>query len=369
MAEPITYVGIDAHAHELHIALLVGGATQPIVWTAINESRAIERLRRRLEREAPGAIQCCYEAGPTGYVLQRRLTTPRIQCQVIAPSLIPEKPGDRIKTDRRDARKLAQLLRADVLTAIQPPSEPAEAVRDLVRARDDARVDLMRARHRLSKLLLRHGHRYPRSPWTIGYFQWLRQLEWLHAAERHVVRDYQLAMAQIEARLAELDHAIADLASGPPYTDAVAALRCFRGVDTVTAMTLLAELYDIRRFPHPRALMAFVGLVPSESSTGERRKRGGLTRAGNTLVRRLLIQAAWHYHHHPRLGPALRQRREGQPAPILAIAIKAEQRLCHRYRRLCARQKPKPLVIATVARELVGFIWAVLQLPETQPTS
>ena len=179
------------------------------------------------------------------------------------------------------------------------------------------------------------------------------------------MRDYQLAIDHLEARLAELDRAIAQLALTPPYQAAVASLRCFRGIDTLIAMTLLAELYDLRRFPHPRALMAFVGLVPSEHSTGERQKRGGLTRTGNTLVRRMLIQAAWQYHHHPRLGRALRLRREHQPAAVLAIAIKAEQRLCHRYRRLCARQKPKPLVIAAVARELVGFIWATLQLPAT----
>lgn len=365
MVEPITYVAIDAHARELHLAMLRWDTSEPTTWTSPNEPRAIDRLRRRLERDAPGLIECCYEAGPTGYALQRRLSTSRIRCRVIAPSLIPEKPGDRIKTDRRDARKLVQLLRADLLTAIQPPTEEAEAVRDVIRARDDARVDLMRSRHRLSKLLLRRGHLYPRTPWTGAYRTWLRHLEWPHPAERHVVRDYELAITHLEARLTELDRAIAEIALTPPYRASVAALRCFRGIDTLIAMTLLAELYDMRRFPHPRALMAFVGLVPSEQSTGERQKRGGLTRAGNTLARRMLIQAAWQYHHHPRLGEKLRLRRMHQPAEVLAIAIKAEQRLCHRYRRLCARQKPKSLVIAAVARELVGFIWATLQLPVT----
>jgi transposase len=365
MSEPITYVGIDAHARELHLAMLLGDAAQATEWTSANEPRAIERLRRRLEREAPGPIECCYEAGPTGYALQRRLTAGRVHCRVIAPSLIPERVGDRIKTDRRDARKLAQLLRADLLTTIQPPSVAAEAVRDVIRARDDARVDLMRSRHRLSKLLLRRGHLYPRTAWTGAFRTWLTHIEWTHAAERHVVRDYQLAIAHLEARLAELDRAIADLAGTSPYRGAVAALRCFRGIDTLIAMTLLAELYEVRRFPHPRALMAFVGLVPSEQSTGDRQRRGGLTRTGNTLARRMLIQAAWQYHHHPRLGEKLRRRRDGQPAEVLAIAMKAEQRLCHRYRRLCARQKPKSLVIAAIARELVGFIWAMLQLPAT----
>lgn len=363
MDEPITYVGIDAHARELHLAMLRWDTSEPSEWTSPNEPAAIDRLRRRLEREVPGPIECCYEAGPTGYALQRRLTAGRVRCRVIAPSLIPERIGDRIKTDRRDARKLAQLLRADLLTTIQPPSEEAEAVRDIIRARDDARVDLMRSRHRLSKLLLRRGHLYPRTPWTKAHREWLAQLEWPHAAERHVVRDYELAIVQVEARLTELDRAIVEIALMAPYQAPVAALRCFRGIDTLIAMTLLAELYDLRRFPHPRALMAFVGLVPSEHSSGDRRSRGGLTRTGNTLVRRMLIQAAWQYHHPPRLGAPLQKRRDGQPAAVLAIAIKAEQRLCHRYHRLCARQKPKSLVIAAVARELVGFIWAMMQLP------
>jgi transposase len=366
MTEPITYVGIDAHARELRVALLRWDESQPSEWTLPNEARAIDRLRRRLEREAPGPIECCYEAGPTGYVLQRRLTAGRVQCRVIAPSLIPERVGDRIKTDRRDARKLARLLRAGLLTTIQPPSEDAEAIRDLIRARDDARVDLMRSRHRLSKLLLRRGHVYPGTPWTKRYWEWLPGLEWPHAAERQVVRDYELAIRHVEARLAELDRTISEIAVVPPYHAAVTALRCFRGIDTLIAITLLAELYDLRRFPHPRALMAFVGLVPSEHSSGDQHRRGRLTRTGNTLARRMLIQAAWQYTHPPRLAAALQRRRDGQPAAVLAIAIKAEQRLCHRYRRLCARQKPKSLVIAAVARELVGFVWAMMQLPVTR---
>jgi len=366
MTEPITYVGIDAHARELHLAMLRADGSAPSEWTSPNEPRAIARLRRRLEREAPGLIECCYEAGPTGYALQRQLSVGRVHCRVIAPSLIPQKTGDRIKTDRRDARKLAQLLRADLLTTIQPPTEEAEAVRDLIRARDDARVDLMRSRHRLSKLLLRRGHVYPGTPWTKRYWEWLPQLEWAQATERHVVRDYELAIRHVAARLDELDRAIAEIALTPPYQAPVAALRCFRGIDTLLAMTLLAELYDLRRFPHPRALMSFVGLVPSEHSSGDRQSRGGLTRTGNTLARRMLIQAAWQYHHPPRLGAPLHKRRVGQPAEVLAIAIKAEQRLCHRYHRLCARQKPKSLVIAAVARELVGFVWAMMQLPVTR---
>jgi transposase len=317
-----------------------------------------------LEREAPGVIECCYEAGPNGYTLQRRLRGGRIQCRVIAPSLVPRKPGERVKTNRRDARKLAELLRADLLTEVRPPTEAEEAVRDLCRARDDARADLLRCRQRLGKLLLRRGLIYRGRNWTRRHRDWLNQLAWPHPAERHVVTDYRQAIAQIEARILEIDRLLDEIARTAPYAAAVAALRCFRGIETMSAMTLLAELHDFRRFHSPRALMAFLGLVPSEDSTGDRRRRGAITKMGNSLVRRLLVEAAWHYHHEPRFSAPLRRRRAGQPPAILAIATKAEQRLCRRYRRLCARLKPKPLVITAVARELVGFLWAALQLPE-----
>ena len=333
MNEATTYVGIDAHKRELHLALLVGAMEQPIAWTSPTDARAIARLCRKLERDAPGPIECCYEAGPTGYALQRRMTTVRIRCRVIAPSLIPRKPGDRVKTNRRDARKLAQLLRADLLTEVQPPTTDEEAVRDLLRARDDARTDLLRTRLRLGKLLLRRGLVYHGRNWTKRHREWLDQLPWPHVADQHVITDYRLGIAQFEARLVEIDRLVTTLAAAAPYAPAVAALRCFRGIDTVTAMTLLAELYDVRRFTHPRSLMAFVGLVPSEDSTGDKRRPGAITKMGNGFVRRLLVEAAWHYRHEPRLGTPLRQRRLGQPAAVIAIADKAQHRLCRRYRR------------------------------------
>lgn len=368
MSEPTTYVGIDAHKRELQLAMLIGDAGEPITWTAPTDPRSLERLRRKLERETPGMIECCYEAGPSGYALQRRLTGGRIRCRVIAPSLIPRKPGDRVKTNRRDARKLAQLLRAGLLTTVHLPTPAEEAVRDLGRARDDARRDLMRGRHRLGKLVLRRGLIYHGRNWTKAHTVWLNQLEWPHPAERHVVTDYRCAIVQIETRLRELDRRLEEIASAPPYTAAVAALRCFRGIDTVSAIMLLAELHDVSRFPHPRALMAFTGLVPSEASTGDHRRPGAMTKTGNSLVRRVLIEAAWHYRHEPRPGKRLQRRRVGQAPALLAIATRAEQRLCRRYRRLCARLKPKPVVIAAVARELVGFVWAALHAPEARMT-
>jgi transposase len=364
MDEPITYVGIDAHARELHVAMLIGDAERPVHWTSATDGRAIERLRHKLEGEAPGRIECCYEAGPTGYTLQRRLTKDRVRCRGIAPSMIPRKPGDRVKTNRRDAQNLAQLLRGGLLTEVHPPTPAAEAIRDLCRARDAVRQDLMRARHRLGKLLLRRGLTFAGRNWTIAHAEWRQQLHWDHEVERYVMLDYQLALAPIVARLTELDRHLEQIAMDRPYAAAVAALRCFRGIDTLTAIMLLAELHDVSRFPHPRALMAFVGLVPSEASTGKRYRRGAITKTGNRFVRRLLVQAAWQYHHEPRLGLMLRRRRVGQPVAVLAIAHKAEQRLWRRYRRRCARGKPNPIVITAIARELVGFLWAMLHLPE-----
>jgi len=269
MSEPITYVGIDAHKVELHVALLAPDKPEPVTWTVRNEVRAVDRLRRKLERAVSGPVACCYEAGPCGYALQRQLDRGRVQCQVIAPALVPRKPGERVKTDRRDARKLAELHRAGLLTVVQAPTPAEEAVRDLCRARDDARADRQRCRHRLGKLLVRRGLHYPGRAWTQAHRRWVDGLAWPHAADRVVVEDYLLAIDHVDARLGELDAQLAAVASTKPYREPVGWLRCFRGIDTLTAMLLLAELHDIQRFPTPRALMAYLGLVPGEHSSGD----------------------------------------------------------------------------------------------------
>ena len=359
MSEPITYVGIDAHKVELHVALLAPDASAPVTWKVQNEARAVERLRRKLEKAAAGPVACCYEAGPCGYALQRQLERGRVQCQVIAPALVPRKPGERIKTDRRDARKLAELHRAGLLTEVRPPTPAEEAVRDLCRARDDARADRQRCRHRLGKLLLRRGLHYPGRAWTQAHRRWVNGLTWPHPADRVVLDDYLLAIDQLDARLAELDAQLATVATTEPYREPVGWLRCFRGIDTLTAMLLLAELHDVQRFPTARALMAYLGLVPGEHSSGERHRRGPITKTGNTLARRLVVEAAWHYRHRPGVSRTLAQRRSGQPPRVVALADKAQQRLCRRFRRL-AEHKPGPVVTVAVARELVGFLWAVL---------
>jgi transposase len=368
MNEITTYVGIDAHKKDLFLAMVIGTETTPVTWTVPNEPQAVRRLVRKLEREAPGPVQVFYEAGPGGYALQRQLITPRVRCDVVAPALIPRKPGERVKTNRRDARKLMELGRAGLLTAVQPPTPADEAVRDLARARDDAREDLQRCRHRLGKLLLRRGLHYAGGHWTRPHRQWIERLPWAHAAERTVVEDYLLAIDHTEARLRALDARLADLATTDPYREPVGWLRCFRGIDTLTAMLILAELHDFRRFASAPALMAYLGLVPSEDSTGETHRRGRITKTGNALVRRLLVEVAWHYQHRAGVGPALARRRTGQPGRVIAIAEKAQQRLCRRFRKLTAEHKPTPKIVVAIARELAGFLWAALQ-PSAVPLS
>jgi transposase len=342
-------VGIDAHKKDLFVAMLIGQQKTPVTWQLANEPQAVRRLVRKLEREAPGPVSVFYEAGPCGYALQRQVTTSRVSCDVIAPALIPRKPGERVKTNRRDARKLVELGRAGLLTAVQPPTPEDEAVRDLARARDDAREDLQRCRHRLGKLLLRRGLHYSGRNWTRTHRQWIDSL------------DYLLAIDHTEARLLELDARLAEMAEREPYREPVGWLRCFRGIDTLTAMLILAELHDFRRFASAPALMAYLGLVPGEDSSGEKHRRGRITRTGNALVRRLLVETAWHYQHRPSIGVALTRRRKGQPGRVIAIADKAQQRLCRRFRKLAAEHKPAPKIAVAIARELAGFLWAALQ--------
>jgi len=356
-----TYVGIDAHKKDLFVAMLMGPQAPPVTWQLANEPSAVRRLARKLERETVGPIHVFYEAGPCGYALQRQLSTPRVICEVVAPALIPRKPGERVKTNRRDARKLAELGRAGLLTTVRPPTLEEEAVRDLGRARDDVREDLLRCRHRLTKLLLRRGLHAPGRHWTDRHRRWIESLEWTHAAERAVVESYLLAIDQTEARLVELDARLAEIADREPYQVPVGWLRCFRGVDTLSAMLILAELHDVRRFTSPRALMAYLGLVPSEASSGEKHRRGRITRTGNALVRRLLVETAWHYQYQPSVGRALKRRRAGQPGRVIAIADKAQQRLCRRFRAMAAAHKPAAKIAVAIARELAGFLWAALQ--------
>jgi transposase len=365
MVEATTHVGLDVHKQSISVALLLAGSTKATQWEMRNEPAEVRRLVQRLRRDAGGgAVLCAYEAGPCGYVLQRQLAREGVACQVVAASLIPRKPGERIKTDRRDARKLAELLRAGLLTEVRPPTEAEEALRDLCRCREDARIDLMRARHRLSKMLLRRGLRYGEGrPWTAKHRAWLWSLKLAHAAERIALEDYLLAVDHVSVRLATLEAELVELAGQQPYRERVGWLRCFRGIDTITALSLLAELHGFERFEKPRDLMAYLGLVPSESSSGGSVRRGPITKTGNRHLRRLLTEAAHHCRHRPGVGAALRRRRAGQPAAVIALADRAQQRLHRRYSRLLlGRGLPVQKIVVACARELTGFLWALLYL-------
>ena len=363
MNDDITYVGLDAHKASINVAALEAGSTRLGLECQIaHEPRALKRLVAKLKAMSGGAMVAAYEAGPCGYALQRRLEALGLPCKVVAPSLIPVKPGERVKTDRRDARKLAKMLQAGMLTEVHPPTPEEEAVRDLTRAREDAKQDQMRARHRLSKMLLRHGHTFAKTKnWTQSHRRWLQGLRFDQPWAQQTFHGYLLALEQAEERLRMLTDHVEQVAADQRYAEQVGWLRCLRGIDTVTAMTILAELHDFRRFTCPRDLMAFLGLTPSEYSSGTRTRRGTITKAGNTHVRRVLIETAWNYRHRPAVSAELRKRRTGQPLAVLAIADKAQGRLHRRYIKLKdGYNKPHNKVTTAIARELVGFIWAVL---------
>jgi transposase len=359
MKKPITFVGLDVHSTSIALAVLPPGTDTPVEREIPHDPKLIRRTFTRLKADA--SLRCCYEAGPCGFELSRQLTSMGIPCEVVAPALIPQKPGERIKTDRRDARKLVRLYRAGELTSIRVPTPDEEAVRDLVRAREDVRKDLIAARHRLAKFLLRHGRLYSQGKkWTERFWRWLRPQTFEHPAARVTCDHYVLQVLHLEERRAALEREIAAVAATAPYQPAVARLACLRGISTLSAMTLLAEIQDFRRFASPRRLMAFLGLVPREHSSGARERRGGITKTGNSHARRILVEAAWAYRHPPALGPRTRRLLGDQPPEVVVQVRKAQQRLHKRYARLVGRGKRPQVAVTAVARELCGFVWALM---------
>jgi transposase len=358
MKKNITHVGLDVHQETIVAAVLLPRRRESEIVKLPNDSAAVCRFVRKVKARAPGAIEACYEAGPTGFHLQRLLQQQGIGCSVIAPSLIPAKPGDRVKTDRRDAEKLAKLLRGELLTEVHPPNEADEAVRDLCRAREAAKQDSTAAKHRLTKFLLRRGQRCTAKAWGSVWWTWLRKLKLEQEADRIILESYVMAVETAEERVTALDAHIKRFSEAEPYKKDVAGLRCFRGIDTVTAMTVVSELHGFERFTNPRQLMGYLGLAPSEYSSGNRTVRGGITKAGNAHVRRVLIEAAWHYRHRPGVGHQLKKRREGQSIATIATADKAMRRLYKKWTSMVYRGVPTPKATTAVARELVGFIWA-----------
>ena len=367
MEQPITYVGLDIHKDTIAVALAEAGKRSEVreYGKITNSPAAVKALVAKLGRGSH-ELRFCYEAGPCGYGIHRQLSTTGHGCVVVAPSLIPRKPGDRIKTDRRDAINLAKLHRAGELTAVWVPDRAHEAIRDLVRARLAAVRSLRQARQQLSGFLLRHGHHYNRPAWTLMHRRWLAGLSFEQAVHHIVLED---CIAAVEAATARRDRLEAHIGAVLPdwsLAPVVRALQALRGMALVGAATLVAELGDITRFANPRQLMAYLGLVPSEHSSGGTRHQGGITKAGNGAARRMLIEAAWSYRFPARISREQLLRQERLAKPVRDTAWKAQERLCRRYRILARAGKPPTVVTVAIARELAGFVWAIAR--QAQPT-
>jgi transposase len=353
----VTHLGLDVHKDTISVAMLAPGCDGPAVDRIPHDEASVRRLIGRLGN--PRLLRACYEAGPTGFELARQLDSMGVRCEVIAPSLIPKAPGDKVKTDRRDCRRLARLHRAGELVAIRIPTVQEEAVRDLCRARADLVEDRTRARHRLSKFLLRHGRPWRGgNAWTLTHERWLLAQRFDQPALAATYAHYR---AVLEVRDAQLEAIEADLAiwyDRAPFADAVHRLSAYRGVTRLGALTLASEVGDWRRFPRAAAFTGFCGLVPSEYSSGTSTRRGHITKTGNAHLRAQLVESAWAYQHRPAVGLELRERHKGLDPAVLARAWAAQLRLCGRFRRLAARKDSKNVVVTAIARELAGFVWA-----------
>jgi transposase len=352
----VLYVGLDVHKDSIVAATAVAGDTPAELYGKIGGTLdALDKLIKKLSKPDL-ELRFVYEAGPCGYVIYRHLTKRKFHCQVIAPSLIPTKASDRVKTDRRDARQLARLFRAGELTAIYVPDEEDEAVRDLVRARDRAMMDQCKARLRLKAFLLRLGHRYlGRGNWSEAHLRYLTSLKFAHAAQQIAYQEYLEAVTVATERLQRLSKAMEAALPTWKREPVVRALMCMRGMAVLTGMTLVAEAGDLTRFDSPSQLMSYFGLTPSEYSSGEKRHQAGITKAGNGACRRALVEAAQHYRVTPRVTPAIQKRQEGQSREVRAIALKAQQRLNGRFRLLTGRRKKSVVIIAALARERASW--------------
>jgi transposase len=354
-AGPI-HVGMDTSKNTIVVAVLMPGEEIPVLDRIWNEEGSVRHLVGRLGEVS--ALRACYEAGPCGFELHRLLSSMGVACDVVAPSLIPRRAGDRVKTDRRDASRLARLHRAGELTAIRVPAEAEEAVRDLVRARAALMADRRRSQQRITAMLLRHGRAWRGTSWTEAHERWIAGQRFGEPALASALAHYRAALDTRRAELGAVEAELAAWADRPPLGEAVARLGCYRGIAELNGLTLAAEVVDWRRFPSARAFMSFTGLVPAEYSSGERTRRGSITKAGSAPVRTALIEAAWSYRFRPAIGVTLRRRQHGAAPDTVARSWQAQRRLHARYKAMTARGKPAGVAVTAMARELAGFAWA-----------
>jgi transposase len=357
----VRFIGLDVHAETIAVAVAEPDGEVRSLGVIPNRPESIRKLVKKLG--PVDQLRVCYEAGPTGYVLYWELSALGVTCEVVAPTLVPVKAGDRVKTDRRDALKLARSYRAGDLTPVWVPDAAHEALRDLVRAREAAKKDQLRARHRLGKFLLRQGRRPPTvmTTWTQAHLTWIKTVHFAHAAQEATVLDYLHEVEHMADRIARLERAIDEAVKTAPerMRAVIEALQALRGIALVSAVTIVAEVGELSRFTKPRQLMGYSGAVASEDSTGTRIRRGAITKTGNAHLRRVVIEAAWAYRYRPAVGATLRTRQASASEEVKAIAWKAQHRLNARYRHLTARGKCKQETVTAVGRELLGFIWAI----------
>jgi transposase len=362
MREKLRFLGMDVHAETIAVAVAEPDGEVRSLGTIANREDAIRKFIKKLG--AAEQLRACYEAGPTGFVLYWQLAELGVECAVVAPTLVPKKPGDRVKTDRRDALKLARSHRSGDLTAVWVPDEYSEALRDLVRQREAAKQDQLRARHRLTKFLLRTGRRPPLGlkAWTERYMRWLTQIRYTQPAQEVTLRDCLNEFEHMSARVRRLEAAILEVVklAPQPMQEVIRGLQALRGVAHISAVTIVAELGNISsRFESARKRMGYCGVFPSEDSSGNRKRQGGITKCGNAHLRRIVVESAWCYRHWPRVGERLRKRQQGIPAEITEIAWKAQNRLHKRYMKLVMAGKDHRKIMTAIGRELLGFIWAI----------